>query len=312
MRRGLALAGRMTLTLAFVAVAAVIGWNLWIYYEDAPWTRDGRVSADVVQVAPDVSGLISQVAVHDNETVHVGQLLFQIDPIRFRLALEQAQAVVLARQAAAAEAARELARYQHLTQLEVSQEQAQQRAAASEEAQASYQQAVVDRDTAQLNLDRTAVRATVNGTITNFDLRPGDYVTTGQAVSALVDSDSFHVEGYFEETKLPRIKVGDPVKIHLMGMATLLQGRVQSIAAGIADRERDSSGNLLANINPTFSWVRLAQRVPVRIALVDVPASVHLVSGRTATVLIDAPGGHSGLALPRIARNALSAARRMD
>jgi multidrug resistance efflux pump len=137
---------------------------------------------------------------------------------------------------------------------------------------------------AKLNLERSEVRASVNGVVTNFSMRPGNYVTAGSAVFALVDSDSFHIDGYFEETKLPRIQIGDPARVHLMGESRVIEGHVQSIAGGIADREREVSSDLLANINPTFSWVRLAQRVPVRIALDRVPAGVRLVTGRTATV----------------------------
>ncbi|MES1147584.1 MAG: HlyD family efflux transporter periplasmic adaptor subunit, partial [Bradyrhizobium guangdongense] len=128
------------------------------------------------------------------------------------------------------------------------------------------------------------VRASVNGSITNMDLRPGTYVSAGKGVMALVDTDTLRVEGYFEETKLSRIHVGDPVSIRLMGDNTRLTGRVESIAAGIEDRDRTAGSNLLANVNPTFNWVRLAQRVPVRIKLDDVPPDIALVSGRTATV----------------------------
>jgi multidrug resistance efflux pump len=281
--------GRLAVTLVAVAAAAVVGWQLWLYYMVAPWTRDGRVRADVVEVAADVSGLVSAVLVHENEPVRRGQVLFRIDPLRFQLALQQAEAVVSSKQAAAAEAVRETSRFQALSNVEVSQEQQQQRAAAATEAAAAYQQAVADRDVAKLNLARSEVRASVNGTITNFDMRPGDYVDAGKPVFALIDSDSLHVDAYFEETKLPAITVGDPARVHLMGESTMIDGHVQSIAAGIADRERQASGNLLANVNPTFSWVRLAQRVPVRIALDHVPASIRLVTGRTATVEILPP-----------------------
>ena len=294
MTRLLAKFGRISITMIFVAAATVVGWNLWIYYEDQPWTRDGRVDADVVQVTPDVSGLVQRVVVKDNERVHVGQLLFQVDPARFELAMEMSEAVVQQRTAAFMEARRETSRYQELTNLSVSTEQQQQRRATADQAAAALQQAIVDEKTAQLNLDRSNVRASVNGYITNFGLQPGDYVSSGQAVSALVDSDTFRVEGYFEETKLPRIKVGDDAQIHLMGTSIILRGRVESLANGIANREVSSSGSLLANVNPTFSWVRLAQRVPVRISLVDVPAQVQLVSGRTATVVIGAPSNRSG------------------
>jgi multidrug resistance efflux pump len=282
--------GRIAVTLIAVGIASVIGWQLWIYYLDAPWTRDGRVRADVVQVAADVSGLVSEVLVHDNEAVKKDQVLFRIDPVRFQIALRDAQATVDQKLAAAQEAGRETARYNQLNALSVSQEQQQQRGAASAEAEATYQQALADRDLAALNLARSEVRAPVNGFITNFDMRPGDYVDAGKPVFALIDSDSFYVDGYFEETKLPRIKVGDPARVYLIGESSVIDGHVESIAGGIADRERQGSADLLANVNPTFSWVRLAQRVPVRIALDHVPPNVRLVTGRTATVVVLEPG----------------------
>ena len=275
---------RVMVTLVAVLFAAVIGWRLWVYYEEAPWTRDARISADIVGVTPDVSGLVSEVKVRDNQMVHRGDLLFVVDPARFDLALRQAEAVVASRLSTLQQAVRDFNRYNSLTSTEVSRQQVEQTQAAEEGAAANYQQAIADRDLAKLNLARTQISAPVNGIITNFDLRPGDYVTAGRPVTALVDSDSLRIDAYFEETRLPRIHVGDRVRIRLMGEATRLNGHVESIAGGIEDRERQSGANLLANINPTFSWVRLAQRIPVRISLENVPASVLIIPGRTATV----------------------------
>jgi RND family efflux transporter MFP subunit len=278
--------GRFLLTMAVVIIAGFAGWRVWGFYMDDPWTRDGRVRADVVGLAPDVSGLVSEVLVHDNQTVTRGDVLFRIDAARFQLALLQADAVVKSRLAAVGEAAREAERYRSLSNAEVSQEKQQQTQSAADQALAAYQQALADRGVAQLNLDRTTVKATVNGIITNFDMRPGDYVTAGHAVTALVDSDSLHVDGYFEETKLPRIHIGDAAQVQLMGEDGWLTGHVESIAGGIADRDRSSSANLLADVNPTFNWVRLAQRIPVRILLDKAPNTMQLIPGRTATVWI--------------------------
>jgi RND family efflux transporter MFP subunit len=282
--------GRFALTLVVVAIAVVAGTRVWAYYMDEPWTRDGRVRADVVGVAPDVSGLVSDVLVRDNQVVKRGDVLFRVDPARFQLALMQADAVVKSRLAALAE--RETQRYHALSNVEVSQEKQQQSQTAADQAVADYQQALADRGVAQLNLDRATVAAPVNGTITNFDLRPGDYVTAGHAVTALVDSDTLYVDGYFEETKLPRIHVGDPAQVQLMGESRWLAGHVQSIAGGIADRERTSNASLLADVNPTFNWVRLAQRVPVRVVLDKPPAGLRLIPGRTATVRVDSGGAN--------------------
>jgi RND family efflux transporter MFP subunit len=277
-------AGRMLLTLAIVAVALVAGRQLWAYYQEAPWTRDGRVRADVVTITPDVSGLVSEVLVHDNQTVKKGDVLFRIDPDRFRLALEQAAAAAAARRADMDEAQRESVRSQRLNDLSVSRETQEQRMAKADAAAAAYRQAEADLAVAQLNMKRSDVISPVDGTLTNVALEPGDYAVTGKGVMALVDSATLRVEGYFEETKLPRIRVGDRVRVLLLGEPQILNGRVESIAAGIADRERSDSADLLANINPTFNWVRLAQRVPVRVKLDPLPLGVQLVVGRTATV----------------------------
>ena len=286
MRNILGRVGRFGVTAIVVVIAAIVGWRLWIYYMTEPWTRDGRVSADVVQVAPDVSGLVSSVLVRDNQPVHVGDLIFRVDRARFALALQQADAALSSRLAALREATLEATRYRSLSNVEVSQEKQQQTEAALKQAAAAYQQAEADQQVAKLNLDRTEVSAPVNGIITNFHLQPGDYVSAGKPVTALVDTDTLRVDGYFEETKLAAIHPGDPVTVRLMGEEAPLSGHVESIAGGIEDRERAASDNLLANINPTFSWVRLAQRVPVRVTLDHVPEGLRLLPGRTATVIV--------------------------
>jgi multidrug resistance efflux pump len=282
--------GRVVVTAIVVVLALIALRYLWDRYELDPWTRDGRVRADVVQVAPDVSGLVTDVLVHDNQTVKKGQALFVIDQPRFELALRQSEAAVASAQAQVDEAALEDKRNHTLGNL-VSTEILQQGQTKLAQAQAALLQAIVAHDTAKLNMDRTTVLAPVNGYITNFELRPGNYASAGRPLFALVDSDSLHVDGYFEETKLPRIHVGDRVSVLLMGESQLLQGRVESIAGGIEDRERGPSSNLLSNVNPTFNWVRLAQRVPVRIVLDKLPADVRLIAGRTATVSVLRPDG---------------------
>lgn len=290
MTRFLALPFRLLVTLGMVAAAGIVGLALWDYYMEAPWTRDGRVRADVVGVAPDVSGLVTEVLVADNQVVARGDVLFRIDPERFALALRQAEAMVEGKKASAEQAAADHARYAKLSDAAVSQQRVEAARATDLEARAAYDQAVADRDLAGLNLARSAVKASVNGRITNMELRPGAYVTTGRGVMALIDGDTLRVEGYFEETKLPRIHVGDRARIRLMGESATLTGHVESFAGGIEDRERSAGSNLLASVNPTFAWVRLAQRVPVRIALDPAPDGVRLVSGRTATVAVEPKG----------------------
>ncbi|MDB5634458.1 MAG: hypothetical protein JWR49_3313 [Tardiphaga sp.] len=286
---------RFAVTALMVVAALAVGRYLWVYYMDAPWTRDGRVRADVVTVAPDVSGFVTEILVKDNQKVKRGDVIFRIDRARFALALQQAEAVVAGRHAMLDQADADLKRYRELTVNVVSQQKLEQVVATQLQAKASYDQGIADRAVAQLNLDRSEVHAPVNGSISNMDLRPGTYVSAGKGIMALVDTDSLHVDGYFEETKLPRIRVGDAVSVHLMGDSAKLTGHVESVAAGIEDRDRAEGSNLLANVTPTFSWVRLAQRVPVRIALDNFPAGATLVAGRTATVEI-LPGDGTSVA----------------
>jgi multidrug resistance efflux pump len=285
LKRVLIQVGRVASTLAIIAFAAFVGWRLWSYYMEAPWTRDGRVRADIVQIVADVSGLITEVPVRDNQHVQRGQLLLVVDRARYELALAQAEAELQTQKALLSEAVRERNRNLKLGAL-VAKEGAEQSASRVEQLMAAVAEAVSRRDLARLNLERTTVTATVDGAVTNMELRPGDYAVAGKPLMALVDADSLHVDGYFEETKLDRVHVGDRAEVLLMGQSRPMFGRVESIAMGIADRERGLNGDLLANVNPTFNWVRLAQRIPVRIVLDEIPPDVHLVVGRTATVKI--------------------------
>jgi multidrug resistance efflux pump len=284
MKAALNLLRRFSFTAIMVLVALWAGYKLWDYYLQQPWTRDGHVRADVVPVAPDVAGFVTEVLVKDNQQVQRGDVLFRIDRARYEIARKQAEAVVLGKRAALEEANADLKRYSALTLDEtVSKQRIDQVVAIQGSAQAAYDEAVADLSLARLNLERSEVRASVSGVVTNMELRPGTYLTSGKGVMALLDSDTLRVEGYFEETKLPRIHLGDAVSVRLLGSDHSLRGRVESVAAGIEDRDRSSGATLLANVNPTFNWVRLAQRVPVRIAL-DRTERGELVAGATATV----------------------------
>lgn len=281
---------RVGVTVLAVIVALFAARWLWIHYRLQPWTRDGRVRANVVEVAADVSGLVTHVRVADNSFVRRGQVLFEIDQVRFRLALAQADAQVAQQEATLAEAQRESNRNRVLGTL-VSVEAGQQQNTRVAAIEAALDDALAARDVARVNLVRTVVRASVDGIVTNIELRPGDYAHTGEGVLALVDVSTLRIEGYFEETKLPAIHVGDPAKAHLMGYADPIIGHVESISAGVEDREREDSEATLANVNPAFTWVRLAQRIPVRIAIDRMPAGLQLIVGRTATVQIYARRG---------------------
>ncbi|WP_042878686.1 HlyD family secretion protein [Cupriavidus necator] len=270
MKRKLSLLGPVAVTLAAVAAAALTAWHLWQYYTEAPWTRDGHVRADVVQVAPDVSGVVTAVLVGDNARVQRGQVLFVVDQDRFTLALRQAQALAASTRAALVQARRTGAGA----------------ADAVAAAQTRVEEADAAVDVARLNLARCRVTTPVDGYLSDRLPRAGDFATRGKPALSVVASGSQYVEGYFEETKLPAIRVGSAAEVHIMGQRTPLRGHVQSIAPGIEDQDRSSGPNLLPSVNPTFNWVRLAQRIPVRIALDQVPPGVHLIAGQTATVRI--------------------------
>ncbi|MFJ9994106.1 efflux RND transporter periplasmic adaptor subunit [Pseudomonas putida] len=285
MKKPLLTLGRVVLTLLVVTFAAVLVWQMVVYYMFAPWTRDGHIRADVIQIAPDVSGLIQKVEVRDNQVVKRGDVLFTIDQDRFGLALRQAQATLAEREETLAQAARETRRNRKLGNL-VAAEQLEESQSREARARSAVSEAQVAVDTAQLNLDRSVVRSPVDGYLNDRAPRAHEFVTAGRPVLSVVDSASYHVDGYFEETKLSGIHVGDAVDIRVMGDDTRLRGHVESLSAGIEDRDRVSGANLLPNVNPAFSWVRLAQRIPVRIAFDEVPADFRMIAGRTATVSI--------------------------
>ncbi|CAG4905006.1 efflux RND transporter periplasmic adaptor subunit [Paraburkholderia saeva] len=272
-------------TLAIFAIAIFIGRALWVHYMDEPWTRDGRVRAEVINIAPDVSGAVVELPVHDNELVKKGDLLMQIDPSHYQIAVEQAQAAVAARKAELQARRDDAQRRADIDSLVVSKESRENASHSAQAAEAQYQQAIAALDAAKLNLARTRVVAPVDGYVTNLSVYRGDYATAGVAKLAIVDSHSFWVYGYFEETKLPRVRIGDKAEIRLMS-GGVLQGHVESISRGIYDRDNPQSRELLADVNPTFNWVRLAQRVPVRIRIDQVPEGVVLSAGITCTVVV--------------------------
>jgi multidrug resistance efflux pump len=281
-------AGQILLTLIVVVVAAAVLWRIVNYYMFAPWTRDGRVRADVIEVAPDVGGLITSVQVRDNQAVKQGQVLFVIDQARYTLALRLAQAVLEQRNATYAQAKREYARNIGLGNLVASETLEESRMRVEQDV-ASVADAQVQVDTARLNLQRTTIVSPVDGYLNDRAPRVGEYVSAGRAVLSVVDKHSFRVEGYFEETKLGGIHIGQSVDITVMGEPHVLRGHVLSIVAAIEDRDRQQSASLLPNVNPAFSWVRLAQRIPVRVALDEVPDDFRMIAGRTATVAMRVP-----------------------
>jgi multidrug resistance efflux pump len=275
------------ITAVVLAAAGALGWAMWDAYMGAPWTRDGTVRVYVATMAPQVAGQIVQLPVADNQFVHKGDLLMVIDPTNYKIAVSLAEAAVQQAEVTAQNAEREAKRRQELTTLAVTVEEKQTFASTAVAAQAQYQQAVANLDQARVNLDRTEIRSPVNGWVTNLLAQLGDYATVGQNKISLVDADSFWVDGYFEETNLGAIRVGDPASIKLMGYSQIVGGHVASIARGINVSNAQPNGEGLAQVNPIFTWVRLAQRIPVRIHIDQVPEGVVLAAGMTATVQID-------------------------
>jgi len=260
---------------------------MWDTYMAAPWTRDGTVRVYVVTKAPEVAGRVVELPVVDNQFVQRGDLLMVVDPTDFVIAVHQAEAAVDQAKATARLAQAQADRRQKLTDLAISLEQKQVFSSGALSANAAYRGAVANLDQARANLERTRIISPVNGYVTNLLVQLGDFVAVGQKSVSVVNVDSFWVDAYFQETSLRHIREGDRATIKLMGHSEILRGHVEGIARGInvPNAQPDSSG--LASVNPIFTWVRLAQRVPVRMHIDHVPSDVRLVAGLTATVAVD-------------------------
>jgi RND family efflux transporter MFP subunit len=280
------------ITFAAVALAIGLGRVMLNAYIAAPWTRDGTVRAHVVMMASEVDGRIVELPVADNQFVHNGDLLMVVDPTNYRIAVRLAEAAVLQAQATAENAKRQAERRRRLSNLAVTPEEQQTFEANAAAAHAQYELAVASLDQAKVNLERTEIRSPVNGWVTNLLAQRGDYAAAGRNEISLVDADSFWVDGYFEEVNLAPIHIGDPAKIKLMGYGPTVHGHVDSVARAINVANAQPNGQGIATVNPIFTWVRLAQRIPVRIRVDQVPPGVVLVAGMTATVQID-PGPRS-------------------
>jgi multidrug resistance efflux pump len=271
------------LILTIAALAVLITWN---YYVTAPWTRDGSVRAQVANVAPQVSGQITEIHVADNQYVHRGDVLYVIDPFDFQVALGTANAQ-LRQKAADLQVKRVQAeRRLHLTNLATTPEEQQLYVGNATQAQAAFDAAQQQVAQADINLKRTQVRSPVNGYVTNLLLRVGDYAHAGTTNISVIDADSYWIDGYFEETKMAHVCIGDRAEAQLMGYRDPIVGRVESVTRGISVSNAAPSTQGLPDVNPVYTWVRLAQRVPVRIRITHVPVGVPLVSGMTATVTI--------------------------
>ncbi|MDY7582047.1 MULTISPECIES: HlyD family secretion protein [Pseudomonas] len=273
-------------TLLVLALAIWIGRTLWVHYMNTPWTRDGRVRADIINVAADVNGYVVGVPVKDNQLVKKGDVLLEIDPEHYQIVVKQAQSLVASRKATWEMRKVNAHRRADMDNLVISRENRDDASNIADSALADYQHALAQLDAAQLDLKRTKVLATVDGYVTNLNVHRGDYARVGDPKMAVIDKDSFWVYGFFEETKLPHIRVGDKADLQMMS-GEVLKGHVESISRGIYDRDNPESRELVADVNPTFNWVRLAQRVPVRIHIDEIPDGFLLAAGTTCTVIVD-------------------------
>ena len=281
--------GKRLATLAIALIAILVSLVVWQHYVTAPWTRDGSVRVQVASVAPEISGKIVELRVADNQFVHKGDVLYVIEQFDFEVAVRVGKALIDQRAADLEVKRTESGRRQHLSDLATTPEEQQIFAGNAVQAKAAYEAAAHQLAQAELNLKRTKVVSPVNGYVTNLLLRVGDYAVTGNSNISVIDSDSFWVDGYFEETKMARVCIGDRAEAQLMGYPRPILGHVKTVTRGVSVSNAAAATQGLPNVNPIYTWVRLAQRVPVRVAIDQIPPDVPLVSGMTATVTIRPP-----------------------
>jgi multidrug resistance efflux pump len=280
-------ASARTLATLMAALAAVLVSLLaWDHYLTAPWTRDGRVRVQVASVAAEISGRIKELRVADNQFVRKGDVLYVIDPFDFDVALRTSRAMLQQTAADLQVKERQSERQRKLSSLATTPEQQQISAGNAIQAKAAFEAAQNQVAQAEINLKRTEVRSPVNGYVTNLLLRAGDYARQGVTNVSIIDADSFWIDGYFEETKMARVCSGARVEAKLIGYSEPIIGHVDTITRGLSVANAAAGAQGLPNVDPIYTWVRLAQRVPVRIAIDQVPPGVPLVSGMTATVTV--------------------------
>lgn len=276
---------RTAITVILVILAFIAIFHAWVYYTESPWTRDARFSADVVAIAPDVSGLITEVDVKDNQLVKKGQTLFVIDRPRYEKALEEAEADVAYYQALAAEKRREAGRRNKIGSVALSREELDQANSSLQTVEQQLAKSQATRDLARLDLERTVIRAPSDGWITNLNVYGGEFITRGSTAVALVKSGTFYITAYMEETKLEGVRPGYRAEITPLGSTRVLKGTVDSVASGVTNASSSVDSKGMATIDSNLEWVRLAQRVPVRIRL-DKQVGNLWPAGTTATVII--------------------------
>jgi multidrug resistance efflux pump len=277
---------RYVATGVLVVAALIAARHGWRVYMTSPWTRNGMVRVQVANVAPQISGQIVEVQTHDNAHVHMGEVLYVIEKFDFEVALDNAKATILNRAADLEVKKAQNARRAALTTLSTSIEEKQVFDGNAKMAEAAYASAKAALSQAEINLQRTEVRSPVDGYVTNLLMRVGDFARAGTPNLSVIDEHSYWIDAYFEETKIANIHVGDPLEATLLGFQDPIKGRIESITGGISAANAASSTQGLPNVDPIFTWVRLAQRIPVRIRIERVPPDVPLVAGMTCSVSV--------------------------
>jgi multidrug resistance efflux pump len=273
-------------TGVLVVAALIAARHAWLIYMTAPWTRDGMVRVQVANVAPQISGQIVEVQAYDNQHVHKGDVLYVIEKFDFEVALANAKATVLSREADLAVKKAQNARREALSTVSTSIEEKQQYDGSAKMADAALAGAEAALSQAEINLQRTEVRSPVDGYVTNLLMRVGDFARAGTANLSVIDEHSYWIDAYFEETKLANVHVGDPVEATLLAFEAPINGRIESITGGISAANAAASTQGLPSVDPIFTWVRLAQRIPVRIRIEQIPPEVPLVAGMTCSVSV--------------------------
>lgn len=283
--------GSILITLVLLVAIAWISFGIWDKYMYTPWTRDGRVRSTVVSIAPDVSGWITSLNAENAQEVKAGDTLFTIDGARYQATLELAQARADAARVELKRSEDMFNRRQNVLDGAVSREESDLAKLDVSGKRAALNEAVANVKAAQIDLDRTTYRAPISGKVINLSTEVGDYVNRGVEKLAIVNTASYYLTGYFEETKIPSIHVGDTVDIWLMAGKVQLKGHVRSVDAGISNKNTTAGNEQLPDVEATFTWLRLAQRIPVDISIDDVPKGLDLASGMSATLHVNPQPG---------------------
>jgi multidrug resistance efflux pump len=281
---------KLLVTLTILGAAGYFGYDKYKAYIENPWTRDGQVRTQVIQVTPRVSGMVTKIHVADNQRVKTGDLLFEIDPSQYQVKVDQAEARLQRNLEASKGKKIEYERVKKIYNRDkgaVSQKDLVRNETNYFKSLADIDSSTEALNTAKLNLSYTKVYAEVDGYVSNINFQTGSQATANHAIMALVDENAYWVFGFFREDAIPDVEVGDKAVVTLLAYPdTPLKGSVESIAWGISHSDGNPGNNLLPSVKPVFQWIRLAQRIPVRIKLDTLPENVKLRFGLTASVMV--------------------------